>query len=123
MSTAIHLHTLRTNHSDLEQILYKIISLSNTIFDADPDSKYASVDLWKSRLLNPLSVITYFTAEAGDEPIAFAFVHPREFPHPLQGGENDSLHIWLAGVHEDFRRRRCLDRMVDEVMRTAKGNC
>lgn len=118
MSTEIHLRTLRTSEGPT---LDKLIALSNTIFDADPTSKYASPSLWKQRLSHPSSVIVYFTTEHGDEPIAFVFVHPRTFPHPLKTGTNESLHIWLAGVREDFRRRKCLDKMVDEVKRSS-GN-
>ena len=102
-------------------MLPRILSLSNTIFSAEPTSKYASLPEWQIRLAKPSSLIVFFTALgndaelAGVEPIAFVFAHPRVQSPPLHDGTTESLHIWLAGVLPRWRKAGCLGRLVDAL--------
>jgi hypothetical protein len=99
-----------------EDTIVNILYLSNAIFDSNPDSKYASLNLWKERLSDPSSMIISMTSlPECEKPIAFVFAYPRSHAKPLASGLRKSMHIWLAGVQKDFRGRKCLDTMVDEL--------
>lgn len=109
-----------------------ILHLSNSIFDPEPESHYTSLEVWKRRLSDPASSIIYLVpqldqspASSGDDrcqlevpppPVAFIFAYPRSHPEPLKNGSSQSLHIWLAGVLEEYRGRGCLDTMVNALI-------
>jgi hypothetical protein len=99
--------------------LSRVLALSNTIFSPDPSTKYASLDIWRTRLADPSSVVLYLVPNSStgeeEDPIAFVFAHPREHAPPLSTGETRSLHVWLAGVQPKYRRAGCLDRMLREL--------
>lgn len=94
-----------------------ILSLSNTIFDATPDStKYSSLSLWQSHLSTPNSIIFFATVpspntEADVEPIGFLYAFarkPSEYQDAVkkvltQQGVQEVLHVWLAGVVQEYR--------------------
>ena len=111
-------HILTSESHNLDQMLPKVMALSNRIFSHEPHSKYTSLTLWQERISHPTSFIVYLApidgAEA-DQPVAFLFVHPRIHTPPLSNGQNETLHIWLAGVLPEHRRGGYLQRMVDAV--------
>jgi len=108
-----------------------VLQFSNSIFCPESESRYASLEEWKKRLSDPASSIIYLVPQPdnppgsfGDgqspapppRPVAFLFAHPRSHPEPLKDGASQSLHIWLAGVLEEYRGRRCLDAMVNALV-------
>lgn len=107
-----------SSYSDtLDEILPKILALSTDIFESEPDSKYASLTLWKDRLSHPTSAIIYISHHSPDaSPYAFLFAYPRSHDQPLSDGETESLHIWLAGVSPSRRREGSLQRMMDSLL-------
>jgi hypothetical protein len=111
----VELELRKIRHGSPDEHIQKILSLSNEIFQAAPDSKYASINRWKQHLSNPSSIIIYLTPTNESVPVAFIFAYPRVNPEPLQQGASESLHIWLAGVRPEYRKQKCLDRMVDEL--------
>lgn len=112
-------HILSFETPNLDLVLPKVMALSNRIFSPEPESKYASLSLWKQRLSHRSSFIVYLAPIDGaemDEPQAFLFVHPRVHTPPLSNGQTESLHLWLAGVLPEYRKGGCLQRMVDAVL-------
>ena len=112
-----------------DAVVASITQLSNSIFCPKWGSRYASLEEWKRRLSDPSSSIIYLVphsnsppASSGDDqppvpqPVAFLFAHPRSHPEPLKDGSSQSLHIWLAGVSEEYRGRSCLDSMVNALI-------
>ncbi|KAI0079431.1 hypothetical protein K474DRAFT_1659260 [Panus rudis PR-1116 ss-1] len=105
-----------------DETLLDILHLSNEIFAPDPDSKYASLSVWRERLSHPSSLIIYLTVASehkgttqGGPPVAFLFAHPKRHIPPLSNGETESLHVWLAGVLPSWRKGGCLRRMMDAL--------
>jgi ribosomal protein S18 acetylase RimI-like enzyme len=112
-----------------------ILQLSNSIFNPEPESHYASLEVWTERLSDPPSTIVYLVPtpgrsadSSGDHqpdgippPVAFLFAYPRSHPEPLKNGSQQSLHIWLAGVLEEYRGRGCLDTMVNALLDHVKS--
>ena len=117
--TQISFHSLDST-SPPEQIS-AILSLSNTIFSATPEStKYSSLSVWQSHLSRPNSAIFFATLpspndEADVEPIGFVFAYtrsPSDYSSTLAGKlteqgvkEGEILHIWLSGMVEQYRSR------------------
>jgi len=114
-------------------VVASVLHISNSIFDPEPESHYASLEVWKRRLSDPASSIIYLVPQpdqsptlSGDDrsrllevpskPVGFIFAHPRPHPEPLKNGSSQSLHIWLAGVLEEYRGRGCLDTMVNALI-------
>lgn len=116
-----------------------ILHLSNSIFNFNPESEShrTSLEEWQRRLTDPASSIIYlvshpddrFPTSLGNEqstllptmtPVAFLFAYPRSHLEPLKNGSSQSLHIWLAGVSEGHRGRRCLDTMVNALIELEK---
>jgi hypothetical protein len=128
------------SHEAEDAAVASILHLSNSIFNPEPESHRASLEVWKTRLSDPTSTIVYLvpqpdqsgpasTPSAGDDPgrsqlgavpanppVAFIFAYPRSHPEPLKNGLSQSLHIWLAGVLEGYRGRGCLDTMVNALI-------
>ena len=125
------------SHEAEDAAVASILHLSNSIFSPKPESHYASLEEWKKRLSDPASRIIYLAlpqpdqqspASSGDDrshsqpevdppsAVAFLFVHPRSHPEPLKNGPSQSLHIWLAGVLEEYRRKGYLDTMVNALI-------
>lgn len=104
-----------------------IIQLSNSVFNWEPESRYASLEEWKKSLSDPASTIIYLVPQPDDgtssipPPVAFIFAHPRTHLEPLRDGSSQSLHIWLAGVLEEYRGRGCLDTMVNALVDLEEG--
>jgi len=115
------LHILTSQSPDLEFTLPGIIAFSNAIFSADPTTKYGSLSYWKERLSHPSSVIIYLTPTDTGDPeeditsVGFLFAHPRTHTPPLEAGQAETLHIWLAGVSPKWRNGGCLAKMVDAI--------
>ena len=107
-----------------------ILQLSNSIFNPEPESHYASLEEWTERLSDPASAIVYLVPthdqSAGSSedsqpnsippPVAFLFAYPKSHSEPLKNGSYQSLHIWLAGVLEEYRGRGCLDTMLNALV-------
>jgi len=123
-----------------------ILRLSISIFrsfNTEPDSHRASLEVWKERLSDPASSIVYLVSPGPDQfpppssslspteddqsnsgspippppvPVGFIFAYPRSHPEPLKNGSSQSLHIWLAGVLEEYRGRGSLDTMVNALI-------
>jgi len=110
-----------------------IMRLADSIFNPwpKPDSRYTSLEVWRERLSDPTSSIIYLTPQPDQSPssseddktpivihppVAFIFAYPRSHPGPLKNGSSQSLHIWLAGVLEEYRGRKCLDTMVNALI-------
>lgn len=118
------IHILKIDSPNLDLDLPKVISLSNTIFSADPNTRYASFDYWKERLSHDGSIIIYLTASADpagaaeydNQLIAFLFAHRRQHTPALSDGSSSSSHIWLAGVLQEWRRGGCLRQIVEMLM-------
>ena len=113
---------LTSESPNLDDMLPRVVTLSNAIFLPDTTSKYASIVYWRTRLAEPASVILYLMAtslEGSDEPVAFLFAHSRTHTPPLHNGTTESLHIWLAGVLPDRRRGGLLGKLVEELSATA----
>jgi len=113
-------------------------------FNTEPDSHRASLEVWKERLSDPASSIVYLVPSEPDQfppsssslsssseddqpnsnspvppppvPVGFIFAYPRSHPEPLKNGSSQSLHIWLAGVLEEYRGRGSLDTMVNALI-------
>ena len=119
-------NVLSAQSADLDVVLPQIISFSNVIFSADPNTKYASITHWKERLSHPSSVIIYLTPTDGGGdtilPIGFLFAHPRTHTPALYSGHTETLHIWLAGVSPEWRKAGCMQRMVDAVLHPSSGD-
>ena len=112
-----------------------ILQLSNLIFNPEPESHYASLEVWMERLSDPPSTIVYLvptpdqsTDSSEDRqpnsippPAAFLFAYPRSHPEPLKNGSCQSLHIWLAGVLEEYRGRGSLDTMLSALIDHVKS--
>lgn len=111
----LKVHTLTADAADLDEILPKVLSLSNAIFNAEPDSKYASETFWRDRLSHSSSSIVYVSAPDTAEPVGFLFIHPRTHSPPLRTGETEAPHIWLAGVLPEWRKAGCLAKMIDAM--------
>ncbi|PCH36450.1 hypothetical protein WOLCODRAFT_108724 [Wolfiporia cocos MD-104 SS10] len=112
----LKIFTLTCASPDLAKRLPRVLSLSNTVFNADHTSKYASLRLWETRLSAPAARIVYFAPVlTPDHPVAFLFAHPRIHTQPLSNGVSESLHIWLAGVLPEYRRTGALARMVSAL--------
>lgn len=86
---------------------------------------HTSLEEWRKRLSDPASNIIYLALQPNDQfPVSsrnpsaagLLFAHPRSHPEPLKNGCTQSLHIWLAGVSEEYRGRRCLDIMVNALI-------
>ncbi|KAI0923556.1 hypothetical protein AcV5_009062 [Taiwanofungus camphoratus] len=106
-------HRLTSTSSNLSEILPRVLSLSNKIFSAEQGSKYASVFVWQERLSSPSSVVLYLSPRSRpDTPVAFLFAHTRTRCIALREGETESLHIWLAGVLQEWRKEGHISRMV-----------
>ena len=116
-------------HDADDAAVVSIMQLSNSIFCPESGTRYTSLEEWKRRLSDPTSSIIYLVPQpnnppvssGGDRPpipppVAFIFAHPRSHPEPLKDGASQSLHIWLAGVSEDYRGRGCLDTMVNALV-------
>ena len=114
-------HTLEVHHftsdsTTATSLLPTVLHLSNSIFNANPDSKYASFDEWNRRLSVSGAVIVYVAPRSDHmRPVAFLFAHPRLQVPPLACGEENSLHIWLAGVLPERRKEGCLAQMVKSL--------
>ena len=110
-----------------------ILRLSNSVFNPESESDRTSLEEWKRRLSDPASSIIYLVpqpdqsrlASSGDDqpqlevhppPVAFIFAYTRSHPEPLKNGSFQSLHIWLAGVLEEYRGMGCLDTMVNALI-------
>jgi len=116
------------SHEADDTTIASILKLSNSIFNLEPGTHYTSLEEWKRRFSDPGSSIVYLvsqpdqspTSSTGDDnspPVAaFLFAHPRSHPEPLKNGSSQSLHIWLAGVLEEYRGRGCLDTMVNALI-------
>ncbi|KAF9648627.1 hypothetical protein BDM02DRAFT_3186951 [Thelephora ganbajun] len=109
------------SHESEDAVVASILQLSNSIFNPESESRYASFEEWKRRLSDPASSIVYLVHRSGRStvpppPVAFLFAHPRSHPEPLKNGSSQSSHIWLTGVSEEYRGRGCLDTMVDVLI-------
>ncbi|KAH9840187.1 uncharacterized protein C8Q71DRAFT_481020, partial [Rhodofomes roseus] len=115
-SSSLELHHLENDSPGLATLLPEVLALSNVIFDADPQSKYASLDEWKRRLSAPGSVVVYLSPPSRPtRPVAFSFTHSRHHTLPLASGETDTMHVWLAGVLPERRTEGCLALMVEAL--------
>ena len=99
--------------------LSAILSLSNAIFHATPDStKYSSPATWQSHLSTPNSIIFCAAVplpdtEAKVQPIGFVFAFaktPADYPEPVKKQlteleQHEVMHVWLAGVVQEYRSR------------------
>jgi len=126
------------SHEAEDAAIASILHLSNSIFNPKIESHHTSLEEWKRRLSDPASSIVYLVPRpdsdqspassedrddrsrleevAGPPPVAFLFAHPRSHPEPLKNGTSRSLHIWIAGVLEEYRGRGCLDTMVNALI-------
>ena len=117
------------SHGAEDVFIASIIRLSSSVFGPLPEPRYTSLEEWKERLSDPSSSIVYLVpqsdkspASSGDDhspvppPVAFLFAYPRSHPEPLKNGTYQSLHIWLAGVLEEYRGRGCLGTMVNALV-------
>lgn len=113
----LRVHKLTKDSLDLTETLPRILALSNAVFCADPESKYASLSVWHSRLQGSTAVIVYLTApvDGREEPVAYLFAHPRTHDPALTNGDTESLHIWMAAVAADYRKGGCLGRLMGEL--------
>jgi ribosomal protein S18 acetylase RimI-like enzyme len=132
---ALELSLRYLSHEDESgSTIASILHLSNSIFNPESDSHRTSLEEWKTRLSDPASSIIYLVLQPSDDPgkfphrpapaVAFIFAYPRSHPEPLRNGSLHSLHIWLAGVSEEYRGRGCLDTMVNalfELERKRRG--
>lgn len=132
------------SHEDQsDAVVASILHLSNSILGgSESESHRTSLEIWKTRLSDPASTIVYIVPRpSGDDrfatvplrsstytpagsrmtPVAFIFAYPRSHPEPLRDGSSRSLHIWLAGVSEEYRGRRCLGAMVNALMELEKN--
>ncbi len=112
--------------------LSAILSLSNSIFSADPDStKYSSLDTWQSNLSMPNSIMFFARiaspeTEADVQPIGFIHAFPRSpTDYTLQVRDElikqevqEVLHIWLCGVLPQYRGRG----VFSQLMRLVEGH-
>lgn len=119
-------------HEAEDAVVASILQLSNSIFNPESESHRTSFEEWKKRLSDPASSIVYLVpqhnrspASFGSDgqlsqipltPVAFLFAYPRSHPEPLKNGSSQSLHIWLTGVLEEYRGRKCLDTMVNALI-------
>lgn len=114
--TSLGLHRLTSSSDDLSEMLPAVIELSNSIFSADPGSKYASLAIWQQRLSLPSSAVLYLSPSSQPKrPVAFLFAHPRAHDLSLTQGEPESLHVWLAGVLPEHRKEGCLSRLMSAL--------
>lgn len=119
--------SLQANSTDVETTLPILIQFSNAIFSADPNSKHASLTVWKQHLSSPSSIILYVSSAGPSPPsspsevVAFLFAHPRTHSPPLRTGETGTLHIWLAGVLPEQRRLGLLQKMMDDMSARVTG--
>jgi len=128
------------SHEAEDAAVASILHLSNSIFNPNPESYRASLEVWKGRLSDPASSIIYLVPGSDSDqslasskdrddqssrlegvpgqptPVGFLFAYPRSHPEPLKNGSSRSLHIWLAGVLEEYRGRGCLDTMVNALI-------
>ena len=128
-------------HEAEDAAVASVLRLSNSILNSEPESYRASLEEWKGRLSDPASTIIYLvvrpdsdrslvaSSEDRDDqssrlervpgqpsPVGFLFAYPRTHPEPLKDGSSRSLHIWLAGVLEEYRGRGCLGTMVNALI-------
>ena len=115
-SNVLDVHCMTAKSSCVTSVLPTVLRLSNRIFNASPQSKYASFDEWNRRLSISGAVIVYLAPRSDHTiPVSFLFAHPRLHAPPLVCGEENSLHIWLAGVLPERRKEGCLARMVESL--------
>lgn len=109
-------HSLASSSPNVDAALLQILALSNAIFSAQPDSKYASLAIWRERLSHQDAQLIYLTLADATEPIAFLFAHPRLHDPPLPvSSTTESLHVWLAGVLPEYRKHGCLALMMAKL--------
>ena len=119
-------------HGAEKAAVTSILQLSNSIFNPESEDHHTSLEEWMTRLSDPASTIIYLVPQPDQSPkepskddqrppmipppVAFLFAHPRSHPDPLKNGTSQSLHIWLAGVLEEYRGRGCLNTMVNALI-------
>jgi ribosomal protein S18 acetylase RimI-like enzyme len=113
------------SYEDDDAAVACILGLSDSIFKPESESHHTSLEEWRKRLSDPASSIIYLALRPNDQlsvssrylsPVGFIFAHPRSHPEPLKSGYTQSLHIWLAGVLEEYRGRKCLDTMINALI-------
>lgn len=119
MATRTPLQLRRITAPDDEN-LGRVLALSNaifsTVFSDHESTKRGSMPYWRDQLSHPSSFIIYLAPSSEpDNPVAFLFVTPRAYDHPLKSGAVEGLHVWLAGVSPEWRAAGCLTRMVCEL--------
>lgn len=135
--TSLVLHRITKASPDIEEMLPRILSLSNEIFGSSPElTKYAALAVWRDRLRLPGAFIVYLAPSpaphllvasgiapddesshpslhaTASSPVAFLFAQPRTHAPPLASGVKQTVHIWLAGVLPARRRAGNLGRLV-----------
>lgn len=115
--------SLRASDEDFERTLPNILSTSNAIFP--PDGMHESLALWRERLTPPSSVVLYIAHPDAtpESPHAVAFIcaYPRTHSPSLRTGETETMHIWLAGVLPDWRRKGFLEQLIDKLAESTVG--
>lgn len=98
-------------------MLKKVLKLSCQIFGTEEGSnKYSDVTEWELRLEDKRSIIYYAYNDGDSEPVALLFAHPKIFCE----FEGECLHIWLAGVSENFRKQYLFTALMDSVHQYAR---
>ena len=112
--------------------LSAILSLSNTIFNAQPDStKYSSLSTWQTHLTSSSSSIVFFATipcpdnNADVQPVGFIYAFPRtlaEYSDSVAERLNreetrEVLHIWLCGILEKYRGKGVFEELMLLVKR------
>lgn len=134
------LFKLTSASNDVEETLQRIFTLSNEVFGSTPgSSKYSNLEVWKKRLALPGAFILYLAPSSAAQealsiasllrtdglspvaastprtPVAFLFLHPQTHPYTLSMDVTDTLHLWLAGVASQQRRKGHLGRLIREA--------
>ena len=95
-----------------------ILNLSCQVFGTpsidSAESRFASLSEWRSRLRDPKSLIFYI-CEPKSRPVAFLFLHPKLLMN------KDHLHIWLAGVSEQYRQLGLWRNLLDAAFIHARN--
>lgn len=113
---------LSADSPNLDEMLPKVMALSNDIFTPEPGTKYASMVHWREHLSRPPAAIAFLSSNQDDAmPYAYLFAYPRDHAQPLSNGSSESTHIWLAGVSPSHRRTGALQRMMDSLLSRHTG--
>ena len=104
-SDVLQLKRLATD-VQIQAILNLSCQVFGTTIKDSAESRFASLSEWRGRLTDPKSRIFYI-CDTESRPVAFLFLHPKSLMN------KDHLHIWLAGVSEQYRQLGLWKNLLD----------